>query len=481
MAEGKLRTDETESRDVSETPDYLKPYTEISDLDDVDVTPVDTGVDKATTDLFDSGSDVLIVDGKDVSEELKTSYQLEMDAAEASNCSEEACKKMAEKEFEKYVKQQNKAAKENKTTFTYSDEDKKQYMDDYVKWIMQRQSNTNSENSRFNAFAWVINNKMETKQQMNQAIDQAVTDAESENRIKEAILSMQNVDFEYLTRGAILRCTSGAALRRLNLPRDHGVFYGPSARPIVNKHDCIAGDDNNIANFGLCHGSNPPSEEITIDSITLKDDYGYNLSEPSDSIVTGFRCIPEIVSPGWINTHSETDMGKYGNESVSTKSVLVCIHGGMIYPLTSGQHELRSLPKEELDDAEMSQQFNAACERYKAFANAYNILDNTDHDPAYEYNNSYLHLFDKKPYQPKKTIETQKIELQDAQNMEAKKIKDLLDQMRYDSYGGEFEDISEERKKTLQDMLSQNTELFGGDDSVLNDYENYEGPMGRGS
>ena len=54
----------------------------------------------------------------------------------------------------------------------------------------------------------------------------------------------------YAVRDAKLRCTKDIHIRKLNLPKDHGIYI--TGEPMVHKLDCVPGDDENITTFGVC-------------------------------------------------------------------------------------------------------------------------------------------------------------------------------------------------------------------------------------
>jgi len=177
--------------------------------------------------------------------------------------------------------------------------------------------------------------------------------------------------YEYLVRGAQLKCDQGSHRRRLNIPLDHAVYT--TKKPMAHKMDCIPGDEHNIATFGVCSSSlrtNGPT--VTLQAVR------YEGEEPVSTgrNVKGRACIPKIVS-AWLNSYAPTkitdnfsrvtnDAGLCLEEimsaaleaseedtweqlenlvgsrpddynSITTASFLVCAHGGLIEPVTSGQ------------------------------------------------------------------------------------------------------------------------------------------------
>ena len=60
--------------------------------------------------------------------------------------------------------------------------------------------------------------------------------------------------------------------------------------------------------------------------------------EAASGTVTGTPCIPDIIEV-WDDTHSETHIGKEGEEALTTRSFLVCSYGGLIEIIRSGQED----------------------------------------------------------------------------------------------------------------------------------------------
>lgn len=107
--------------------------------------------------------------------------------------------------------------------------------------------------------------------------------------------------YEYLVRGAVLKCTCGSSTSKLNLPVDHGTYL-PGGQPQINRKDAVGGV--NIMPFGSCRNLN---------------------NNP---------CSPAIVGM-WLNPEPTTMAGN--DLAVTTDSFLVCVIGGLIEPQTSGQ------------------------------------------------------------------------------------------------------------------------------------------------
>jgi len=159
----------------------------------------------------------------------------------------------------------------------------------------------------------------------------------------------------YLVRGANLFCNCGSHVRKLNLPKCHGVYI--TEHPMIHKLDRIPGDAFNIPSFGVCTAPSSnlidPKETVTY-KLRNYDEQGNQIDIEEDfGVVTGVKCRPIITQP-WIDTHVITrvvDNGdkdpfdkhkshhssNKGYDAVTTASFLFCDCGGFIEPLTSGQ------------------------------------------------------------------------------------------------------------------------------------------------
>lgn len=157
---------------------------------------------------------------------------------------------------------------------------------------------------------------------------------------------------EYLVRGAYLVCTNGSHKRKLNLPKCHGIYEG--IHPLVHELECVAEpvcgrEKCNITHFGVCcpvEGSPPPTEMVTYKK-TPK-----NSKDDTWGRVTGFKCEPVIIGT-WqrpcpftrIVDNGDKDpldrsfviMEQQGLRTLTMDSFLVCLYGGIITPVTSGQ------------------------------------------------------------------------------------------------------------------------------------------------
>ena len=162
---------------------------------------------------------------------------------------------------------------------------------------------------------------------------------------------------EYLVRGAYLVCTNGSHKRKLNLPKCHGIYEG--IHPLVHELECVAEpvcgrEKCNITHFGVCcpvEGSPPPTEMVTYKK-TPK-----NSKDDTWGRVTGFKCEPVIIGT-WQRPCPFTRIVDNGDKdpcdrtlaesilaiqeprglrTLTMASFLVCIYGGIITPVTSGQ------------------------------------------------------------------------------------------------------------------------------------------------
>lgn len=140
---------------------------------------------------------------------------------------------------------------------------------------------------------------------------------------------------KYLVRGATLKCDQGTNNRKLNLPESHGIFINDS--PAIHKKDCKV--EQNVTYFGICQCESPPEgeEDICI-AVTIEEK---GKEETVD--VVGPGCVPDIVGQ-WRNTKEDAWIGEDKIEAVTMDSYLVCAHGGIIVPATSGQ-ELKAKGK----------------------------------------------------------------------------------------------------------------------------------------
>lgn len=127
-------------------------------------------------------------------------------------------------------------------------------------------------------------------------------------------------DERYVVRGAKMKCDYGSHKRKINLPTSHGSYV--NNKPMMNKEDRV--EEKNITYFGICSGS-CPSEEIV-----------HLIKEEDGSTITGKKCCLKILDD-WIKTKDNTKVD--GKPALTTKSELVCAHGGLITFDDDGQNE----------------------------------------------------------------------------------------------------------------------------------------------
>jgi len=161
----------------------------------------------------------------------------------------------------------------------------------------------------------------------------------------------------YAVRGAKLRCNKGTHIRKLNLPKDHGIYI--TGEPMVHKLDCVPGDDKNITTFGVCESPDiyllrPRPPTIILKKCKYNSYTGDEMDDDEDlGNVRGTACTPTIIGY-WLGTHNDTrivdngekdpfdkrksnDDPSKGYPAVTTESVLVCRCGGFIEVVDSGQ------------------------------------------------------------------------------------------------------------------------------------------------
>lgn len=150
---------------------------------------------------------------------------------------------------------------------------------------------------------------------------------------------------EYLVRGAPIMCICGSHSRHLDMYKSHGIYVNGKA--VAFEGDCAK--DRNISYFGHC---NSPlcdlTEEISLKMGAAVNVDGTYLAEPDDAVKIGIKCEPDIEGR-WQNTHDETKIAVDGaqemfeggfteyRKALTTASYLLCRHGGLIFPLASGQ------------------------------------------------------------------------------------------------------------------------------------------------
>lgn len=167
---------------------------------------------------------------------------------------------------------------------------------------------------------------------------QQLIEAEKEEYKKQLIDDLDKREKEYLVRGALMRCNCGSHVRRLNLPKSHGVYE--NERPQMNASDSLPGDSLNIPTFGVCSsGENNSGGEVLLVADVQRDMYGKKIGE-SEGNVKGTPCSPIIVSK-WLNSYKNKIVD--GDYAVNGESFLVCKYQGLIEILDSGQNDEETL------------------------------------------------------------------------------------------------------------------------------------------
>ena len=192
---------------------------------------------------------------------------------------------------------------------------------------------------------------------------------------------------EYVVRGAPLRCIYGSHLRYLDMHETHGVYL--NGEPLIHSNDKELGV--NIHSFGICSS---PSCTLTESGSIMRgaevDTEGNYLHAPDEQVLSGFICVPEITEE-WKNTKTEvqighnvvkgmvhpTDCEHYA--AVTDASYLICKHGGLIFPLKSGQ-----IPFTAYSPAYESYPFGECeGEEFEKWCNNHNICPNHPATPEY--------------------------------------------------------------------------------------------------
>lgn len=151
---------------------------------------------------------------------------------------------------------------------------------------------------------------------------------------------------QYVVRGATLKCTCGSHERKLDMLKDHAVYV--ESFPMVHELDKEL--EENIKYFGVCSSGSPllNSESLKLVKISY-DEEGNEIKQT----VKGTKCQPYIIG-NWRDTKEnvrivdngdkdgfdkfrEPEDENKGYRAVTTKSFLICRHGGIIEPLDSGQ------------------------------------------------------------------------------------------------------------------------------------------------
>lgn len=184
--------------------------------------------------------------------------------------------------------------------------------------------------------------------QSEEALDQSKKSKNEKTieELKKALEERSDQEPEYLVRGAPLRCSCGSHMRYLDMWETHGVYLDD--KPVMHKMDCVP--EKNIMSFGIC--SSPIAALTETGSFLVgaeTDAEGNYLRSPEDRVITGLVCKPKIGEEGWENCKNETKIAQDATaktashkgctcyEAITTASYLVCEHGGLIFPVGSGQ------------------------------------------------------------------------------------------------------------------------------------------------
>lgn len=136
---------------------------------------------------------------------------------------------------------------------------------------------------------------------------------------------------EYVTRGAIMKCTCGSHARILDMQRDNGFRFISTdeyPHPFTGAFQCEFGEKKNIKSFGLCSSkTNPSDKQVTL--VVPQENGG-------TKNVTGILCEACLLGEQWFDTETNTLLPGTG-ELVTQKSFHACKYGGFIEFYTSGE------------------------------------------------------------------------------------------------------------------------------------------------
>jgi hypothetical protein len=180
-----------------------------------------------------------------------------------------------------------------------------------------------------------------------------------QKQMEEAQQQLQERIELQLVRGAMLYCTCGSHPRKLNLPVDHGIITCET--PHVHERDAVTEKTNpvspNICWFGHCLSTSESAKRNLRKKIRLapyvpKDNEGNFLSTPPESSSKEKKCVPEFVREIWKNCNENVSISEIGPfkagemksyyNVVTMRSYIMCIHGGMIHAISSGQDEFNA-------------------------------------------------------------------------------------------------------------------------------------------
>lgn len=291
--------------DVEQAPGYLKPITTIEEFtaaSSFTLSP-DTSMDAIIKEVL---ADPVILPDKEERDGVLQTYKekynnsyLKSERERELAAAQKKLKKLQEAE-EKQA--ENEARPRNEKLWN------EEYVNKFLTNYVENQERLNSDNAAKSALMKMAVKDLDasTMEKIERNVVNKQREAINLCKMNDALVYLASIEFEYLTRGAIMACTGGAVCRRLNLPLSHGVYYGKSSDPVINKDDGQVGDACNITNFGLCAGTNPPLEKVELEDFVMTDESGRFLAPKNeDSVERGYRCMPEVVSPGWHNTYKK--------------------------------------------------------------------------------------------------------------------------------------------------------------------------------
>ena len=268
---------------------------------------------------------------------------------------------------------------------------------------------------------------------------------------------------EYVVRGAPLRCIYGSHLRYLDMLKTHGVYLNRD--PLIHSNDNKPGE--NIHSFGICSS---PSCTLTKSGSIMRgaevDTEGNYLRAPDEQVLSGFICEPKITEE-WKNTKTEVQIGENVVKrmihptdcehyaAVTDASYLICAHGGLIYPVKSGQ-----LPFMAYYPAYESYPFGECeGEEFEKWCNNHNICPN---DPTTsKYYIWYQERIDKA-----------------LQNGEKKEAKRLYNECLENAYQVGLDNMKPQERTLVQDKLNGYLKSNLLKDSEVKEIKSrYEGKM----
>lgn len=296
----------------------------------------------------------------------------------------------------------------------------------------------------------------------------------TQKMLEEALKSKAGDDPEYLVRGAALKCQYGSHTRYLDMYETHGVYLND--KPVMHKMDCEPG--KNIMPFGLCISPVHHLEKTgSLFAGADVDQKGNYLQAPEDRVITGFLCEPKFEENCcWKNCKEETMIAQNAetgmkdpnececHEAITTASYLICEHGGLIYPVNSGQLDysnyvapFQNYPfagdENNVKDREFSEEEEqAAFERW---------CENNQHGicPYYPGTDNYLEWYQ------------EKIEGLTSDNASDKEVKAVYEECLDNAYLYGLDRMSAEARSGVEQMRDRYKEVFPDDaDDIQSKY-----------